>query len=147
MYLNLQMYVYCIEIQINYVFNYKVDIYYYYNLLTKFGALIWFTSKVKLFPHLTIFTNFSHLKKLSFCHLLWISTPYTLATLCRSTLIFQTMNYVRTDILSLKYQRFVLSGYKDKGIRKFEFVAKTQIIYSVYSSLTINSPAPILISP
>ena len=35
---------------------------------------------------------------------------------------------VRLNNQSLKYQRFVLSGCKDKGIRKFQFVGKTQIL-------------------
>ena len=33
--------------------------------------------------------------------------------------IFQTMNSVRSNCLSLKYQRFVPSGCKDIGIRNF----------------------------
>ena len=36
------------------------------------------------------------------------------------------MNYVRSNDLSLKYQRFTLSGCKEIGIRKFEFEAKAQ---------------------
>ena len=31
----------------------------------------------------------------------------------------------------LKYQRFTLSGCRDIGIRKFEFVAKTQFLYAI----------------
>ena len=38
------------------------------------------------------------------------------------------MNYVRSNILSLKYQRFILSDCKDKEVRKCEFVAKTQFL-------------------
>ena len=40
----------------------------------------------------------------------------------------QTMNSVRSNNLSLKYQRFTPSGCKDIGIIKFEFVAKTQVL-------------------
>ena len=40
------------------------------------------------------------------------------------------MNYVKSNNLSLKYQRVTPSGRRDKGIRKFEFVAKTQILCS-----------------
>ena len=36
-------------------------------------------------------------------------------------LIFQTMNSVRPNNLSLKYQRFTSSDCKDLGIRQFEF--------------------------
>ena len=36
------------------------------------------------------------------------------------------MNSVRSNNLSLKYQRVTPSGCKDIGIRKFEFVVKTQ---------------------
>ena len=40
--------------------------------------------------------------------------------------IFQTIYSVRWNNLSLKYQRFTPpSGWKDVGIRKFKFVAKT----------------------
>ena len=38
------------------------------------------------------------------------------------------MNSVRSNNLSLKYQRFTPSDWKDIGIRKFDFVAKTQFI-------------------
>ena len=33
--------------------------------------------------------------------------------------------------LSLTYQKFTPSGFKDKGIRIFECVAKTQFLYPV----------------
>ena len=48
----------------------------------------------------------------------------SLATRNDRSLIVQTMNSVRSRSLSLKYQRFT-SGYKDKGVTKFEFVTKT----------------------
>jgi len=35
------------------------------------------------------------------------------------------MNFVRTNNLSLKYQRFIIPGHKDIGIRQFEFMAKS----------------------
>ena len=35
------------------------------------------------------------------------------------------MNYVGSNNISFKYQRFTSSGSKDMGIRKFKFVAKT----------------------
>ena len=38
------------------------------------------------------------------------------------------MNSVISTILSLKYQRFTPLGLKDIGIRKFDFVAKTQLL-------------------
>ena len=38
------------------------------------------------------------------------------------------MNSVRSDNLSLKYQSFTTLGCKDVGVRKFEFVAKTQFL-------------------
>ena len=37
------------------------------------------------------------------------------------------MNSARSSSLSLKYQRFTLSGCKDLGIRKFEFVAVLEV--------------------
>ena len=41
---------------------------------------------------------------------------------------FQTIIFVRSNILSLKYQRFLTSGFKDIGVWIFEFVAKTQFL-------------------
>jgi len=38
------------------------------------------------------------------------------------------MNFVRSNILSLKYQRFTPTSCKDIWIRQFEVVAKTQIL-------------------
>ena len=49
--------------------------------------------------------------------------------------MFQTMNSVRSNNLSLKYQ--ILSGFKDKEIRKLELVAKTQFLRSKISKSSI----------
>ena len=67
-------------------------------------------------------------KEVSFCHKLKYSYPYILATQCRRPKIFQTVNSVRSNSLSLKYQRFMLTGCRDKEIKKFEVVAKTQFL-------------------
>ena len=40
----------------------------------------------------------------------------------------KTINSVRTNNLSLTYQRFSPLGCKDTGRRNFEFVAKTQFL-------------------
>ena len=53
-------------------------------------------------------------------------THKNFATQCRSPKIFQTMNSVRSNNVSLKYKRPTPSGCKDIRIIKFEFVAKTQ---------------------
>ena len=45
------------------------------------------------------------------------------------------MNYVRSNKLNLKYLRLTPSSYKDTGIRKFDFVAKTQF-FSELDTLT-----------
>ena len=42
------------------------------------------------------------------------------------------MNYVRSNNLSLKYQGFPPSDSQDIGIRKFEFVAKSQFLYELF---------------
>jgi len=42
------------------------------------------------------------------------------------------MNAVRLSNLSMKYHRPTLSGCKDIGDTKFEFVAKTHFLYSKY---------------
>ena len=39
------------------------------------------------------------------------------------------MNAIRSNNVSLKYQRFTSSGCKDIGFTKTEFVAKTQFLY------------------
>ena len=44
----------------------------------------------------------------------------------RYSFYFKSWVSVQSYNLSLKYQRFTLSGNKDIGIRKFDFVAKTQ---------------------
>ena len=67
-------------------------------------------------------------KELSFCHRLWFSNFNIIATQCSKPLIFQTMNAVRSNNVSLKNQRFTSSGYKDIRITKIEFVAKTQFL-------------------
>ena len=54
------------------------------------------------------------------------------------TLIFQTLNSVKSNNVSLKCQRPTPSGGKDIGIRKFEFVAKTQFLLLFY--LPLYSP-------
>jgi len=43
------------------------------------------------------------------------------------------MNSERSNNLSLKYQEFTQSGCEDKVIRKFEFLAKTLILYKTES--------------
>ena len=60
------------------------------------------------------------------------SRPYIFATQCRRPLIFQFMNSVRANSLSLKCQSFTPSGYKDIGIRTFEFVAKSEFLYAYF---------------
>ena len=41
------------------------------------------------------------------------------------------MNYVISNNLSLKYQKFTSIDFKDIGILNFEFVTKTQFLLSV----------------
>ena len=48
------------------------------------------------------------------------------------------MHSVRSYNLSLKYYRFIISGCKDIGISKFEFVAKTQFLSG--KNRTFNFP-------
>ena len=71
---------------------------------------------------------------MSFCHKLWFSNPYIFATQCRRPLIFQTMNHVRPNNISLKHQRFTPLGCKDVEIRKFEFVVKTHFLLREFLS-------------
>jgi len=48
------------------------------------------------------------------------------------------MNLILSNNLSLKHQRFTLSGCKDIKIRKFDFVAKTQFLNLQLPSLEIH---------
>ena len=41
------------------------------------------------------------------------------------------MNSVRSNNLNLKYQVFTPSGLQDIGIRKFEFMTKTQFLWGL----------------
>ena len=75
--------------------------------------------KIKVFP----------IKNMSFCHKHKFIYHYIFAIKCRRPLIFETVNSVKSNGLSLKYQRFASSGCKDIGFRKFEFAAKTQFLY------------------
>ena len=45
------------------------------------------------------------------------------------------MNAVRSNNVSLKYQRFTSSGYKVIGFTKIEFMAKSQFLSSEVESL------------
>ena len=50
------------------------------------------------------------------------------------------MSSVKSNILSLKYQRFKTSGTKDIGVRIFEFVAKTQLLSNMNDFKIIFQP-------
>ena len=92
----------------------------------------------------TAFQNVSGLaKELSLCHKLCFSKSYIFIFQCRRPQIFQTMNSVRSNNISLKYQRFTTLGSKDIGIINSEFVAKTQfqilnLFLYVYSIHVLN---------
>jgi len=68
------------------------------------------------------------LKKLSLCNKLWLYNPYIFWNQSRRPEIFQTVNSVWSNDLSLKYQKFKSSDWKDIGIRNFWYVAKTQFL-------------------
>ena len=70
-------------------------------------------------------------KELSLWHKLRFSYTYIFATQSRRPQIIQTMNYVKSNSISLKYQGFPPSDSQDIGIRKFEFVVKTQFLYII----------------
>ena len=73
---------------------------------------------------------------MSFCHKLRLSYTNILATQCRRPYMFQTVNSVRSNNLSLKYQRFTPSGFKDIRIRNIEVVEKK--VEKSYSNWTKN---------
>ena len=74
-------------------------------------------------------------KELSLNHKLWFSNKNIFAIRFRRRWKFQTMNSVRSNSLSLKYQGFPPLVCQDKRIGKFEFVAKTQFLYSFQASI------------
>ena len=78
------------------------------------------------------------LKELSFWNKLRFSNTYIFATQCRRPQIFKTMNNVRSNSLSLKYKGFPPSDSQDLGIRKLEFVAKTQFLWKINEKKLIN---------
>ena len=47
------------------------------------------------------------------------------------------MNCVRSNNLGLKYHRFTVSGYKNIGIRKFEFVT---FVHQSLKALKVHGP-------
>ena len=62
-------------------------------------------------------------KELSLCHKLCFSNPYIFATHCRKPLTFQTMNSIKSNNLSLKFQRVTPSEAEFKEFEqrlKFE---------------------------
>ena len=78
--------------------------------------------------------NFDNFKKeLSLCHKLWFSNPNIFGTHCRKPLIFQTYIFRSNKSHSLKFQIFTKLESKDIGIRKLEFVAKSQFLYIIVS--------------
>ena len=79
-------------------------------------------------------------KELSPCHKFWFSNPYIFWTLGRKPLIFQTYIIWSNRSHSLKCQRSTTLGSKDIGIRKSQFVTKTQFLYwqGTFSNTTID---------
>ena len=53
-------------------------------------------------------------------------------------LTFQITTSVSPDIISLKYQRFTTLGSEDIGIRKSEFVAKTQFLLNEKTRISLS---------
>ena len=94
------------------------------NIFTNFQTL-------KNRPNINKKEKFSRSKELSFCNKLKLSNPYIFATWWYKPLIFQTKIVWSNRIHRLKYLRSTIFGCcKDKGIRKFEFVAKTQFLWT-----------------
>ena len=73
------------------------------------------------------FTIRSRLKELSLCQKLRFSHPNIFAT--QWTLDISNFNSVLSKNIKLKYQNFTASGFKDVGIIKFDFVARTQFLW------------------
>ena len=79
--------------------------------------------------HLSVSFYNVYSKELSPCHKLWFYNPYIFGTHWRKPLIFQTYIIRSNRSHSLKCQMSTTLDSKDKGIRKSEFVTKTQFLY------------------
>ena len=79
--------------------------------------------------------NNSNFIELSFCHKLWFSNFDIFANKSSRSLIFQTMNSVSSNNISLKYHRCTPSGCIDIGKRKFKCLAKT--MFSLFWKVSI----------
>ena len=77
-------------------------------------------------------------KELSHCQKLKFSNHYIFETQCRRPSTFQTLISVTIISLSLKFQKFKPTGCEDKGIKKFEFVAKSRFLYMHITFLVIS---------
>ena len=70
------------------------------------------------------------------------SLPKTVISNQCGSKIFQTMNFVRLNSLSLKYHRFTPSGCTHIGIKKFEFVANCSLIIKIQQSFQVFCKFP-----
>ena len=90
---------------------------------------IYVKKKLKIGGISSPFCNF-FFKEIESLHKLGFSNS-VLATQCHK----QTMNSVRSNNLSLKYQKSIPSGCKDMWIKKLEFVAKAYTYFLIITSL------------
>ena len=79
-----------------------------------------------------------HLKELALCDKHCFSNPNIFGFQRRKPMKFQTMTFVRLKTISLKYQRFTTLVSKEIGIRKSEFVAKSQFLCIFLYNLAIS---------
>ena len=98
------------------------------NIEIKYCRLALFYSDIHYYLYKAKLKSPADTKELSFYHKLWFSNFHFIATQCRRPLKFPTMNAVRSNNVSLKYQRSTTFGCKEIGIRIAEFVAKTQFL-------------------
>ena len=96
-------------------FNFRLELRRY----TLNSSNLWAKFRISKFEEEThICKNLKYLgfKELSLCHKLWFSNPYFFSTQCLRPYIFQAKYTDKSNNLSLKYQRFTPSGFKDLGI-------------------------------
>ena len=96
------------------------DYYYYYYSIPTPSFLYVTKCKINLTFKLEIIRG-KFQTELSLCHKLWFFNPCIISIRCCRRLIFQTINSVRSNSLSLKYQRLTPSGYRDIRIIKFKW--------------------------
>ena len=78
-------------------------------------------------------------KELSLCQKLFFSKPYIFATQLWRSWIFKTMNSVRSNNISLKYQWFTTLGSKDQGFNARKVISEVYAYFVLSLGGNVNT--------